>query len=66
MNKPNTPPPWGYILEDWDTVGYRATAHAYMKREGVNYVVHNNGQVYSLQEVEEVMIGFNEELNKIT
>lgn len=49
-------PTYGYILKNWNTIGYRATAYAYMKREGVNIIEHKNGKFYSLEEIQKAMI----------
>jgi len=51
-----TTPTQGYILEKWETSGYRSTAVAYMKREKLKEVKHKNGRVYSLEELEDAMI----------
>ena len=37
-------------------LGYRATAIAYMKREGINIVEHINGKHYTLSQLEEATI----------
>jgi hypothetical protein len=49
-------PTYGYILKNWNTIGYRATAYAYMKREAVNIIEHKNGRFYSLEEIENSMV----------
>jgi hypothetical protein len=49
-------PTFGYILKNWNAIGYRATAHAYMKREGLVSVEHKNGKFYSLEEIENSML----------
>jgi hypothetical protein len=49
-------PTHGYILKKWNTTGYRATAHAYMKREKLTEVEHINGRWYTLKEIELSMI----------
>jgi len=51
-----TTPTQGYILKNWNISGYRATAVAYLKREGLWTVEHNNGRWYSLKELEDAMI----------
>jgi hypothetical protein len=49
----------GYILERWGQKGvYRATAFAYMQREKLDKVTHNNGQTYTFNEIESAMIGY--------
>ena len=49
-------PRYGYLLPKWGQVGYRATAHAYMKREALTSVQHTNGKHYTLNEIENGMI----------
>lgn len=49
----------GYRLEKWEQIGYRATAIAYMKRENVSSVKNTNGNEYSLQQLENAIIGQN-------
>ena len=47
----------GYILKNWNIRGcYRATAHAYLKREGLSLVEHINGRWYTLMEIENAII----------
>ena len=46
----------GYILKNWGTVGFRATAVAYLQREGLFTVEHNNGRWYTLTKLKEAMI----------
>jgi hypothetical protein len=41
-------PTYGYRLELWGITGYRATALAYMQREGLTEVKHRDGNVYTL------------------
>jgi hypothetical protein len=49
-------PQKGYIFKNWNISGYRATAIAYLKREGLNSVENINGRWYSLKELEESII----------
>ena len=51
-----TTPTQGYILKNWDTTGYRATAVAYLQREGLFSVEHINGRWYTLTELKEALI----------
>ena len=51
-----TTPTKGFILKNWNTGGYRATAVAYLKQEGLNAVEHINGRWYTLVELENAMI----------
>ena len=51
------PPKRGYDLERWGLSGWRATAVAYCKREGVRGVSHANGYYYTLGELEDALIG---------
>jgi len=46
----------GYILKNWNMFGRRATAVAYLKREGLDAVEHTDGRWYSLKELEEALI----------
>jgi hypothetical protein len=49
----DTLPVAGYILPLWNQKGqYRATAHAYMKRENVQVVENLNGKKYTLEQIE--------------
>ena len=49
----------GYTLTLWRANwGYRATAVAYMERENLKMVSHENGNNYSLQELKDAMITF--------
>ena len=54
-NKPQ-PPSFGYMLKLWKQKGYRATAHAYMKRENIDFIENENGHTYSINEIEKAMI----------
>lgn len=49
-------PSQGYILKNWDMTGYRATAHAYLKREGLSFVENKDGNWYSIFQIENAMI----------
>lgn len=50
-------PEHGYIV--WDgRVAYRATAVAYMEREGLSEVSHKNGNSYSLELLRKNLIGY--------
>jgi hypothetical protein len=52
-------PQSGFILKKWEQRGaHRATAHAYMKRENVNFIENSNGNIYSISQIENAMIGF--------
>lgn len=56
MNNHNVPA-LGYILTNWDNqIGYRSTAHAYLKREGLTSVKNTNGSWYSISDIENAMI----------
>lgn len=44
-------PSFGYELPLWLQIGYRATAIAYMERENVKIVTHQNGNRYTLDEL---------------
>jgi len=56
MFKTNNCPGFGYILKNWGQTGYRATALAYLKREGLFEVEHINGRFYTLTEIERDII----------
>ena len=57
FNIENQVPIGGYILTKWNMRNcYRATAHAYMKREGLTSVEHFGGRWYTLSEIENAMI----------
>ena len=60
-----TAPISGYILKNWDLVGYRSTAHAYLKREGLLSVENKDGNTYTLKEIEDSMIGPISERKKV-
>lgn len=48
----------GYDLPLWDLYKqFRSTALAYMKRENVSQVKNQNGEFYSLNEIENELIG---------
>lgn len=56
-------PTHGYILPLWKLISngkhclqYRATAIAYMERENLKQVTHQNGQNYFLDELKAVVI----------
>ncbi len=50
-------PKRGYILTLWrQSNAYRATAVAYMQREGLKQVEHANGTNYFLNELKEAML----------
>jgi len=50
-------PSGGYILPLWEqSHAYRATAHAYMKREKIYFVENVNGETYNLTQIENAMI----------
>lgn len=59
MNNTKQIPNNGYLLTLWNQKGYRATAHAYMKRENIYFVSNENGETYSLSEIENAMIKYN-------
>jgi hypothetical protein len=56
MFNQNQVPTFGFLLTKWNQLGYRATAHAYLKREGFFSVEHKNGRWYTLTEIENAMI----------
>mgnify|MGYP006331924581 FL=1 len=56
MYNENQVPTHGYLLELWDMIGYRSTAYAYLKREGLLSIQHRNGKWYSLEEINNAMI----------
>lgn len=49
-------PTHGYIL--YDSTWYRSTAHAYMKRLGLTTIKNKDGNTYTIQEIENSLIGF--------
>ena len=49
-------PTSGFLLANWNQEGYRSTAHAYLKREGLYSIEHKNGRWYTLPEIESAMI----------
>ncbi len=54
--KKNEVPTTGYILDRWEqTKQYRATALAYMQRENLKEVKHENGNTYTLEEVQKAI-----------
>lgn len=58
MSNTRTLPEQGYILPIWDQTGsYRATAIAYLEREGLFTVEHENGNWYTLEELKAARIG---------
>ena len=53
-------PDRGYILPIWDDKNaYRATADAYMTREGVEQIGNQDGNTYTKEEVKNSLIGYN-------
>lgn len=54
----NTIPREGYLLTNWNMIGYRATALAYMQRENLNFVEHRSGKVFSLEQIKSAIINF--------
>lgn len=52
-----TPPKDGYKLERWNQVGYRATAIAYLQREGLDTIETWDGQWYTLAELLAARLG---------
>lgn len=44
-------PAHGYILANWNQTGYRATAIAYLQREGVHTVENVDGNFYTLAQL---------------
>ena len=58
-------PTRGYILPIWANAdAYRATAHAYMKREGVTEVSNRDGNTYSIDQIEKSLTGFKNQTNE--
>jgi hypothetical protein len=55
-NNKVTPPKHGYILEKWGQIGYRATALAYMQREGLARVQNEDGKWYDFEDVNNAII----------
>ena len=57
FNENKKVPTHGYMLTLWgDGYSYRATAIAYMKREGLKQVTNKNGKNYFLNELEEATL----------
>lgn len=53
----NKTPSFGYYLNKWGScLGYRATAIAYMEREKLKEIAHQNGNSYSLVELKKARI----------
>jgi len=50
-------PTGGYIINN-ENIGYRATALALMKREGLKEVKNKNGLIYSIKDIENSIIGY--------
>lgn len=49
----------GYLMPLWNYGGYRATALAYMQREGLNSIENYNGKWYTISEIKNAIIGSN-------
>ena len=58
-NNKEVAPTLGYNLTKWGVTGYRSTALAYLKREGLDSVQNINGSWYSLTDIESAIIGNN-------
>ena len=56
MFKTDKIPTGGYILKRWNQTGFRATAHAYLKRENLFAVENVNGKWYNIIQIENAMI----------
>jgi len=56
MFNQNQVPTFGYLLTKWNQVGYRATAYAYLKREGLFTIQHTNGKWYTIFEIKNALI----------
>jgi len=53
-----SPPPTHNWIVNGEKVYYRATAYAYAKREGLLRIDNENGYSYTLEEIENEMIGY--------
>lgn len=64
MAKQNEIPKFGFLLTNWgeDKEGYRATAHAYLKSEGLHSIEHKNGRRYTIDEIERAMLIYNKKV----
>lgn len=46
----------GYILKNWNQIGYRSTAIAYLQREDLFTIENTNGKWYSLIQLKNAII----------